>query len=266
MLHELVLVAQAVLVEDAVVVEHDRVVEVAAEREVARAHVLEVAHEAEGAGAAHFAQERRRGEIHRRDLRAALEHRMVEFDFKVNLETVVRIEARPLVAVLDLDALLDAHELLRRVLLFDAGGLQQEHERARAAVHDRHFAGAQFDDHVVDAEARKRRHQVLDRRDLGAVPHQGGAQRRLAHVLGARGDVHRFVEVGAPERDAAVGGRRAQHHQHLLAGVQAHAGGADRVLEGSLLEHARVMRACQGVPKIKLAGDLITGGHSAITH
>jgi hypothetical protein len=28
--------------------------------------------------------------------------------------------------------------------------------------------------------------------------------------------------------------------------VQAHAGGADRVLEGSLLEHARVMRALVG--------------------
>ena len=92
-------------------VEHDRVVEVAAQRET-RAHVLEIAHETERARAAHFTQERRRRKFHRCDLRAALEHRVIELDFEVDLEAVVRIEARPLVAVLDLDALQDAHETL----------------------------------------------------------------------------------------------------------------------------------------------------------
>ena len=238
-LHELVFVAQAVLVQDPVIVEHDRVVEVAAERQVLRAHVFQVAHETEGAGAADFAQERRRREVHRGDLRAALEHRMVELDFKINFEAVVRVEARPLVAVLDLDALLDAHEALGRVLFLDAGRLQQEHEGTRAAVHDRHFACAQFDDEVVDAEARQRRHQVLDRRDRAAFDGQAGAERGLADVSGLGRDVDRLVEVGAAENDARIRRRRAQHHQHFLAGVQAHAGGANRILEGALLQHER---------------------------
>src|SRR5690349_24311107 len=96
-LHEFVFVAQAVLVEHAKIIEHDRVVEVAAEREIARAHRLEIAHEAEGARAAHFLQERGRREIHRRLLRAALEHRMVELDLEVDLETVERPDLGPLV-------------------------------------------------------------------------------------------------------------------------------------------------------------------------
>jgi len=51
--------------------------------------------------------------------------------------------------------------------------------------------------------------------------------------------------------------RRPQHHQHFLAGVQAHAGRADRVLERSLLEHRGVLARAR-VPWIKLAGDHIT--------
>ena len=40
-------------------------------------------------------------------------------------------------------------------------------KRSGAAVHDRHFAGADFDQGIVDAETRERRQQVLDGRDLG---------------------------------------------------------------------------------------------------
>ena len=103
-LDELVLVAQAVLVEHAVVVEHDGVVHVAAEREIARPQALQIAHEAEGARTAHFAQEGGGREIHRGNLRVLLEGRMIEFDLEIDLEAVVGIEARPLVAVLDLQA------------------------------------------------------------------------------------------------------------------------------------------------------------------
>ena len=67
----------------------------AAEREVLRAQHLQIAHEPEGARAADFLEERGRGEIHRRALRAALEHRVVELDREIDLEALVRIEAAP---------------------------------------------------------------------------------------------------------------------------------------------------------------------------
>ncbi len=82
------------------------------------------------------------------DARCAMpvEDRVLEIDLEVDAEAVVRLEAHPLVAVLDLDALAHADEALRRVLLLDAGRLQQEHERRGAAVHDRHFGRGQVDE------------------------------------------------------------------------------------------------------------------------
>ena len=56
---------------------------------------------------------------------------MIELDLEIDLEAIVRIEARPFVAVLDLHGSQDADEALRRLLLLDAGGLQQEHETVR---------------------------------------------------------------------------------------------------------------------------------------
>ena len=51
----------------------------------------------------------------------AVEHRVVEFDLEVDPESLVGIEARPLVPVPDFDALADAHEALGRILELDAG-------------------------------------------------------------------------------------------------------------------------------------------------
>jgi hypothetical protein len=89
---------------------------------------------------------------------------MVELDREADAEAVMRAEAGDLVAVAHLDVLADSQEPLGRVLLGDAGGLQQEHERARRAIHDRHFWRGQFDVDVVDAQAGQGRHQVLDGR------------------------------------------------------------------------------------------------------
>ncbi len=124
MLDELVLVAQSVLVEDAVIIENDGIVQVAAEREIARAQAFQIAHEAEGPRAAHFAQERRRREVHGSDLRMLLERRVIEFDLEIDLEAVVGVETRPLVAVLDLQTFENPDEALRRLLFLDARGLQ----------------------------------------------------------------------------------------------------------------------------------------------
>jgi hypothetical protein len=56
---------------------------------------------------------------------------MVELDRETDAEAVMRARSGDLVAVAHLDVLSDPHETLGRVLLGDAGGLQQEHERAR---------------------------------------------------------------------------------------------------------------------------------------
>ncbi len=128
---------------------------------------------------------------------------------------------------------------LARVLLGDAGGLQQEHERTGRAVHDRHFRRGQVDVGVVDAQAGQRRHQVLDRLDLGRAAAQAGAQHGLGDQVGARGYFDHRVEIDAAEHDAGIHRGRAQGEEHLLAAVQAHAGGADHVLEGALAQHGR---------------------------
>ena len=136
------------------------------------------------------------------------------------------------------DRPLDADEALGRRLLDDARRLQQEHERAGRAIHDRHFGRGQVDVGVVDAQARERGHQVLDRQHLAARLGQAGAQHRLGDELRIGRNVDDRIQVHAPEDDARVHGRRTQREVDLLAAVQPDAGGADHVLEGALLEHA----------------------------
>src|SRR5208283_3227886 len=100
-------------------------------------------------------------------LRMLLESRMIELDLEIDLESVVRIEARPLVALFDVHALENADEALRRLLFLDAGRLQQKDEWSGAAVHDRHLGRADLDERIVYAQAGECRQQVLDRGDLG---------------------------------------------------------------------------------------------------
>ena len=149
--------------------------------------------------------------------RMLAQRRMIEVDLDVDAEAVVRIEPHPLVAFLDLDALEHADEALRRVLLLDAGRLQQEHERRGAAVHDRHFGCREIDERVVDTQARHRRHQVLDGADLGRAVLERRAERRLGDAQGVGRNVDGLRQVEAPEHDAGIGRRRPQGHVDLLA-------------------------------------------------
>jgi hypothetical protein len=80
---------------------------------------------------------------------------MVEDDGESQLVAVVGLEARPLVAVADLDGLCDADEFLGGVLFLDAGRLDQEHEGRSRTVEDGHFRRIQIDPGVVDAKTRR---------------------------------------------------------------------------------------------------------------
>ena len=107
------------------------------------------------------------------------------------------------------------------------------------AVHDRHFRRRQVDVGVVDAEARERRHQVLDRQHLAAVAATGRCTSIVSVTSSASAGMSTDrIEVDAAEHDAGIDRGRAQRQIDLLAGVQPDAGGADHVLERALLEHA----------------------------
>src|SRR5512143_377429 len=238
---ELVVVAQSVLVEHAELVHDDGVVERAAERETLVAQVFDLMHEAERARARDLFRIGGIGEVDADGLAATVEHGMREGDGEFDLEAVMRDEARPLVAVAHLDRLRDAHVLLRRILLDDAGGLQQEHEGRRGAVHDGNLGAGQIDQQVVDAEAGEGRHQVLDGRHLGGagLEHRAqpgvGDQIRVGLDFGGRDEIH------PPEHDAGIGTRRAQGHLDLDAGMQADAGRLDRRFESALLHHPIIL-------------------------
>src|SRR3546814_12632546 len=70
---------------------------------------------------------------------------MLEVDVEGEPITFVRLESCPLVTILHLHGLANAQELLRLILLVNAGGLNQEHERSGTTVHDRNLGGRQLD-------------------------------------------------------------------------------------------------------------------------
>ena len=165
--HELVLEAQLV-VEDAGLADHDRVLEAAAERQAALAQELHLAQEAEGARRCDLLGEAARRHPQRE--RLVPQQRVVEADRVADLEVLARDEPRALGAVNHLDGLLDPQQLARHRERPQPRLVQQDHEGRRAAVEHRDFRAVHLDAHVVDAEARERRQQVLDRADRDAVP------------------------------------------------------------------------------------------------
>src|ERR1019366_9162239 len=169
---------------------------------------------------------------------------MIEFDLEINLEAFERVEPRPFVTVLDQYRFLHPDEALEYALLLNAGGLQQEHERTGAAVHDRHLARGDLHAGIVDPEACEGRQQVLDGGDTRVAGDQRGAERGVADILGARRDIDRLRQIDAAETDAAVGRRGPERHHDFLAGVQADASGTYGVAKGALAEHVGIFR-CQ---------------------
>lgn len=235
--HELVVVAQRVVVEDAVLVEHDRVVHARAARETHLAQHLGLVREAERARARDLAHVRRLRQIDLERLPRLVDGRVAEIDREFDLEAEVRIETRELVAVADFDGLRDLDETLGRVLLFDARGLQQEHERSGTAVHDRDFLGRHVDVEVVDTEARAGRHQMLDRRDARTILLQHRREARVADRHRRGRDIDRRRQIDAREHDARVRRGRPQRQHDLAARVQTDAGGLDDGFDGALLQH-----------------------------
>ena len=165
---------------------------------------------------------------------------MVGRDLEAHREAVGGRQRGRALAGRYLDGLQHADGLARNRLLDDPGALDQEDERRRAAVHDRHLGPIEIDHDVVDAEARERRHQVFDGRDAKTVAvaearaHLGGAD-----VLVGRRH-RRAANVGAPKPDARSRLGGMQDHAHRLAAVQTDAGALDRAAERFLSNYPRV--------------------------
>ena len=243
-LDELVLVPQPVLVEDTVVVHDDGVVEVTAESEVVVAQALQIAHESERPRTADFLHEGGGRKVHRRLAHAPVKGGMVELDRERDLEALERFETRPLVPVLHGYRLPDSDELLGRVLLLDAGRLNQEYERTGAAVHDRHFRCAHVHVRVVDAESRHGREQVLDSGHTDVTAAQRGGERGVPDVLGTCLDLHHDIQIDPAEYDSGIRRSGPERQVDLAATVKSDARGPDDVLQRTLPDH-RVCFPCR---------------------
>ena len=79
---------------------------------------------------------------------------------------------------------------------------------------------------------------MLDRTDAHVILDQGARQAGVAHIFAARGNLHRFRQIGASEDDTGIDRRRPQRHVHLVARMQSDAGRADRVFQCALLDHS----------------------------
>src|SRR5262245_36132916 len=122
----------------------------------------------------------------------------------------------PAVPFLDAHRLQHLDELARLRQFANARLVDGGNEAGGTAIHDRHFAGIDLDETVVDVEASQGRQQVLD----GAHRHSGivaehGAQGQVFHRL----DVGRNIDddasaPGDQKPKAGIWLRRMQHQAH----------------------------------------------------
>ena len=187
--------------------------------------------------AADLFYKRRRGEIDGCGLGGITKRGMIEIDDERNLESFKRLELGPFIALVQGDGFLDAHKPLWRGLLRDTGGLYQEHERTRAAVHNRDFGRRQFDIGVIDTQAGKRRHQMLDGGNLDTTRFECRGKAGIGNVIGAGAYFNRILEIDATKDDPGIDRGRPQGEVDFFACVESYAGGADNVFERSLINH-----------------------------
>ena len=145
---------------------------------------------------------------------------MVEINGVGDLELPGRMDRDGPVAVLHPEPLSDDQKLLGLALFPNARTLEEEHERGRASVHDGHLGPVHLHPHVVDPQAEQCGHEVLHRRDPGAVRSNGCGQIRVHHI-GVHGlDLGPSRLVSANETNARVRRGGFQCEPGLMAGMQ----------------------------------------------
>src|SRR5438128_10470291 len=107
-LGEFVVVAQALAIEYPRLVQDDRILQAAAQRQTGSTDRFDILHETKGARAAYLLGV---GVFRKIDDDVTIfrtEHRMREVDGEVEHKAVVRLEARPLIVLVDTERLLDS--------------------------------------------------------------------------------------------------------------------------------------------------------------
>ena len=146
----------------------------------------------------------------------------------------------------------DADRAKPRALRHAARREHYLHERLGAAVGRGQLGAVHADLEVVDPEAGRRRHEVLDGLDARPVLADRRRVVGIDDALGHRGD--RVATLADAEDDAGVRGRGGEHHTNRLARMQPNTFQADRLPDG-VLSHDRVgeeQRECQSRAEAQL--------------
>ena len=159
--HKFVFKTQAVFVQYAIIVNNDGTIEAAAQAQTTGLQIFDITHETERTRTADLAHKRISGEVHRIALVAGINSRMVKIDGEIQRKTIVRLKFSPLIAIFDTNSFFNANKFLGAVQLVDTGVKQQVYKRSGAAVHDRDFRRVNFDNNVIDAQARESSIEVL---------------------------------------------------------------------------------------------------------
>ena len=195
------LVAVAELVQDAALADDDRVVERAALREAVLPEIPHVLQEPVGAGGGDLLDEHVLRRFARDRLRA--DHGMGAVERVADAKHVAGDDLEPAGIGADPDGPVDDERLPTGRQGRAAGRVEQRDEGPRAAVDRRDLGPVDPDLEVVEPQAGRRGHQVLDRLDPCPVDAEGGRVVGVHHARGERGD-GRLV-TGDAEDDAAVG-------------------------------------------------------------
>src|SRR5690606_10974881 len=152
--NELVFITQAILIQDSVLIDHDGVIDAATLGQPLGTQIFDFMHKSERSGAIDFLYKRSAGEINRGIQLPAFKNRTREIDSKRNLETIEGQQSRLLVSIGNGCLLFNTNEFFGRVLFLNASGLDKEYKRTGAAIHNRDFIGAYFNDGIVDTKPR----------------------------------------------------------------------------------------------------------------
>src|SRR5690606_12066867 len=167
----------------------------------------------------------------------AADGRALEIDLDLEACAVMRLEFRPARAAFDAYGLQHADVAPLGLKRDDPRLVERIDEADGAAVENGHFLGIDLDQHIVDAEREKRRHEVLHRGDVDSLRvSEQGAEVGSADFRDQRPDLSRLAfKIGADEGDSGVGIGGMERYRYRLAAVNSDARQGYRTLERRLI-------------------------------
>ncbi len=129
-----------------------------------------------------------------------------EIDFEIDLKAMPRFDPRGAALVFDFNRFQNLNYLTRCILFLNPDAIDQEVERCRTAIHNRHFVGINVDQNVVDALPRKGCHQMFDGANLdpGTPVTKAGAKLRIDHTIVTCRKQRLAIQIRAAEYDTVI--------------------------------------------------------------